>query len=105
MYLQAASESADFIHAQLDNIANVVQDGVSARQNDSCSPNNIAEPYNSGLTIEGLSILASITGQASTLQLLVFRFIFRPSLAESCKASATLSPLRYQITIGKGTTG
>ncbi|KAJ7275842.1 hypothetical protein C8J57DRAFT_1590036 [Mycena rebaudengoi] len=70
MYLQAASESADFIHAQLDNIANVVQDGVSARQNDSCSPNNIAKPYNSGLTIEGLSILASITGQASTLQLL-----------------------------------
>ncbi|KAJ6555979.1 hypothetical protein B0H19DRAFT_1151691 [Mycena capillaripes] len=69
MYLEAAKESADFIRNQLYNSGNVVlvQDGLSARKNDSCELNSetVQQPYNSGLAIEGLAILYSITQNAS----------------------------------------
>jgi predicted alpha-1,6-mannanase (GH76 family) len=67
MYLDAARELADFIHAHLYNIGNVIQDSISA--GDCSTTPNAIMPYNSGLTIEGLSILASITKNASTLGL------------------------------------
>ncbi|KAJ7468986.1 hypothetical protein FB451DRAFT_1255438 [Mycena latifolia] len=71
MYLQAATESAEFIHAHLYNVQNVVQDSISARANDSCSASSIVGPYNSGLMIEGLAILSSINrNNASTQNLL-----------------------------------
>lgn len=67
MYLEAARQSADFIRNHLYNAQNVVQDGISVRANDSCSLNyeTFQEPYNSGLMIEGLAILYSITQNAS----------------------------------------
>ncbi|KAJ7479364.1 hypothetical protein B0H11DRAFT_1620857, partial [Mycena galericulata] len=70
MYLQAATEAADFFHDHLLNARNEVQDTISARANDSCSDTSNIEPYNSGLMIEGLSILYSITGNATVQELL-----------------------------------
>jgi hypothetical protein len=64
-YIQAATESATFIHAHLMNVLNEVQDSISVRKNDSCEANEIVAPYNSGLMIEGLSILYSITQNAT----------------------------------------
>ncbi|KAJ7277187.1 hypothetical protein C8J57DRAFT_1061071, partial [Mycena rebaudengoi] len=69
MYLDATRESADFIHAYLYSIGSVIQDSISAAQGDCRTSPNVIMPYNSGLTIEGLSILASITKNASTLAL------------------------------------
>ncbi|KAJ7124370.1 hypothetical protein C8R44DRAFT_852259 [Mycena epipterygia] len=67
MYLQAARDSANFIHAHLYSVQNVVQDSIFAGANDSCAPSvtNVLESYNSGLMIEGLAILYSITQNAS----------------------------------------
>ncbi|KAJ7735379.1 hypothetical protein DFH07DRAFT_753891 [Mycena maculata] len=70
MYLEAAVETAEFVHAHLYNVENVVQDSISARSSDSCAVSSNVEPYNSGLMIEGLAILADITGNASTQSLL-----------------------------------
>ncbi|KAJ7277179.1 hypothetical protein C8J57DRAFT_1308709 [Mycena rebaudengoi] len=70
MFLQAAEESAQFIHAHLYNIANVVQDSISANESASCAIGSPVAPYNSGLMIEGLSILNSIAKNASTQKLL-----------------------------------
>ncbi|KAJ7277176.1 hypothetical protein C8J57DRAFT_1308700 [Mycena rebaudengoi] len=70
MFLQAAEESAQFIHAHLYNIANVVQDSISADESASCAISSTVAPYNSGLMIEGLSILSSIAKNASTQKLL-----------------------------------
>ncbi|KAJ7251936.1 hypothetical protein C8J57DRAFT_1238282 [Mycena rebaudengoi] len=61
MYLQAASESADFINAHLVTPANIVRTGLSARKNDSCAPNNLIKPFDSAVTIQGLAILNSVT--------------------------------------------
>ncbi|KAJ7438797.1 hypothetical protein B0H11DRAFT_573296 [Mycena galericulata] len=71
MYLQAATEAADFFHDHLLNVRNELQDTISARANDSCSDISNLEPYNSGLMIEGLSILYSITGNATVQELCV----------------------------------
>ncbi|KAJ7124303.1 hypothetical protein C8R44DRAFT_875357 [Mycena epipterygia] len=65
MYLEAARDSANFIHAHLYSVQNVVYDGIPAGANDSCAPANLRESYNSGLVIEGLAILYSITQNAS----------------------------------------
>ncbi|KAJ7151866.1 hypothetical protein C8R43DRAFT_1190492 [Mycena crocata] len=69
-YLQAAQESTDFIHAHLYNIQNVVQDSISAAASDSCAVSSPIEPYNSGLMIEALAVLASITQNSTTQALL-----------------------------------
>ncbi|PBK74639.1 hypothetical protein ARMSODRAFT_950649 [Armillaria solidipes] len=69
-YLDAAINSATFIHSHLYNIQSVVQDSISARKNDSCSVGSGINPYNSGLFIEGLAILDSISGNATTQTLL-----------------------------------
>jgi predicted alpha-1,6-mannanase (GH76 family) len=71
-YLQAAEQSATFIQAHLLSIENVVQDTISGRANDSCALHGGPVPYNSGLMIEALAILASITKNATTQALYVY---------------------------------
>jgi hypothetical protein len=72
MYLQAASDAADFMHAHLYTSSHLVQDSISARQNDSCEVSDTwTDPGYSGLLIEGLSIIFSITKKASIQLLLV----------------------------------
>ncbi|KAJ6596129.1 hypothetical protein DFH09DRAFT_973280 [Mycena vulgaris] len=71
-YLDAATESANFIRAHLLNSQNVVQDGISGRANDSCAQTGspVEESYNSALMIEGLAILYSITQNTSVYDLI-----------------------------------
>ncbi|KAJ6556209.1 hypothetical protein B0H19DRAFT_1262306 [Mycena capillaripes] len=66
-YLNAAQASADFIHAHLYSVQNVVQDTISGQASDSCQLvlENVEASYNSGVFIEGLAILYSITQNAS----------------------------------------
>ncbi|KAJ7769010.1 hypothetical protein B0H16DRAFT_1518905 [Mycena metata] len=66
-YLEAAKESADFISNHLLNAQHIVQDGLSVGTNDFCSLNQETdqESYNSGLMIEGLAILYSISRNAT----------------------------------------
>ncbi|KAJ7488250.1 hypothetical protein FB451DRAFT_1226793, partial [Mycena latifolia] len=75
MYLQAAIESADFIHSHLCDIRNIVQDYIAvATGNDKeCHLEIVSAvtPSSSGLMIEGLAILASITNSSSTQMLRV----------------------------------
>ncbi|KAJ7116868.1 hypothetical protein C8R44DRAFT_708214, partial [Mycena epipterygia] len=70
LYLQAATQSADFIHAHLYGPRNIVQEYILAGSNDSCQviPTTFPSitPASSGLMIEGLAILYSITNNAST---------------------------------------
>ncbi|KAK7439986.1 hypothetical protein VKT23_017239 [Stygiomarasmius scandens] len=58
-YAAAAEKSIDFFRTHLYNADNIVQDSISARQNDSCSTNILILPSNAGLFIEGLAILVS----------------------------------------------
>ncbi|KAJ7276816.1 hypothetical protein C8J57DRAFT_1223534 [Mycena rebaudengoi] len=54
MYLQAAFEAAEFIHAHLYTNSHDVQYSISARQNDSCKVDPYTDPGYSALAIEGL---------------------------------------------------
>ncbi|KAJ7813049.1 hypothetical protein B0H14DRAFT_3751419 [Mycena olivaceomarginata] len=65
LYLDAAKASADFIRAHLYNVNNIVQDSISARANDSCAEAASEFSSDSGVVIEGLAILYSITHNAS----------------------------------------
>ncbi|KAJ7351400.1 hypothetical protein DFH08DRAFT_99338 [Mycena albidolilacea] len=68
LYLQAATESADFIHSHLYNVQNIVQQYISST---GCQVVVVTvDPTNSGLMIEGLSIFYSIANNASTQNLL-----------------------------------
>ncbi|KAI3618075.1 glycoside hydrolase family 76 protein [Moniliophthora roreri] len=69
-YLEAAKQSMDFIRHHLYFTDGLVRDGISARQNDSCGTFDFINPYNSGLTIEGLAILASVTQDSAMQQTL-----------------------------------
>ncbi|KAJ7488249.1 hypothetical protein FB451DRAFT_1391195 [Mycena latifolia] len=75
LYLQAAIESADFIHSHLFNIGNIVQDFISASTvNDTqCQITSYMTPSSCGVMIEGLAVLASVTKNSSiqSLDLLV----------------------------------
>jgi hypothetical protein len=76
MYLQAAVESADFIRSHLYAIGDTVQQYIFADVKAICQTSSAVDPAvplvlardprNSGLMIEGLSILYSITNDAST---------------------------------------
>ncbi|KAK7434572.1 hypothetical protein VKT23_020108 [Stygiomarasmius scandens] len=65
-YLDAAIQSADFINTHLENDGSILEI-IDA---ESCSQDNGVNAYNSGLLIEGLTILASITRNATIGQLL-----------------------------------
>ncbi|KAJ6468932.1 hypothetical protein C8R45DRAFT_436040, partial [Mycena sanguinolenta] len=70
-YLQAAIESANFIRSHLYNVRGIVQPDISASTSDSpCEIFSDTTPFESGLMIEGLSVLSSITGNASIQTLL-----------------------------------
>ncbi|PBK61086.1 hypothetical protein ARMSODRAFT_1025986 [Armillaria solidipes] len=69
-YLDAAIESANFIQSHLFDPSNIVLNSVSSKSNESCSVNSTVFSYNSGIFIEGLAILASITRNTSTEALL-----------------------------------
>ncbi|KAJ7917427.1 hypothetical protein B0H13DRAFT_2322371 [Mycena leptocephala] len=71
MYLQAANESADFIRSHLYSFRGIVQEDITVDVNSAfaCQVAN-SQPSSSGLMIEGLSILASITNSASTEKIL-----------------------------------
>ncbi|KAJ8074466.1 hypothetical protein PM082_015367 [Marasmius tenuissimus] len=66
-YLDAASQSLDFIYNHLYNDQNIVEDTIFS---DTCKTTSFILPYNSAYMIEGMSILSSITKNQSTLQLL-----------------------------------
>jgi hypothetical protein len=55
-----------FIHSHLYNIIGVVQDGITSKAGDGrCATSNQTFPHNSGLFIEGLSILAGMNAVTS----------------------------------------
>ncbi|KAJ7211434.1 hypothetical protein C8J57DRAFT_1733343 [Mycena rebaudengoi] len=70
VYLQAATESADFIQAHLINDAKIVSDTVAVAKDRNCINVDLRASYNSGLAIQGLAVLTSITNSASTRVLL-----------------------------------
>ncbi|KAJ7302406.1 hypothetical protein DFH08DRAFT_905201 [Mycena albidolilacea] len=70
LYLQAAIESRKFIQAHLHNDLNIVLEAIYAPQNYSCDVINEIFPYNTGITIEGLSILAALINDTETQNLL-----------------------------------
>ncbi|KAJ7238622.1 hypothetical protein C8J57DRAFT_1478583 [Mycena rebaudengoi] len=70
MYLQAATESADFIQAHLINDAKIVSDTLATAKDRNCFHVDLRASYNSGLAIQGLAVLTSITNNASTRVLL-----------------------------------
>ncbi|KAJ6580480.1 hypothetical protein DFH09DRAFT_1360556 [Mycena vulgaris] len=71
LYHQAANESANFIRSHLYNVRNIVQPDISASASDSpCEVFSDTTPFESGLMIEGLSVLSSITNDVSIQNLL-----------------------------------
>ncbi|KAK7466238.1 hypothetical protein VKT23_004966 [Stygiomarasmius scandens] len=68
-YLNAAKQSADFIHSHLTNANGLIMDGIFADTCDQGSEQQGAKlsSANSGVTIEGLAILNSMT-QNTTMQ-------------------------------------
>ncbi|KAJ6559577.1 hypothetical protein B0H19DRAFT_1260284 [Mycena capillaripes] len=70
-YLQAATESADFILSQLSNVRHIVEPDMSASVSDSpCDVFSDTTPFGSGLLIEGLAVLTSLTKNTSMQNLL-----------------------------------
>ncbi|KAJ6457599.1 hypothetical protein C8R45DRAFT_943059 [Mycena sanguinolenta] len=67
MYLQAANQSADFIRSHLYKPLDIVQEFFTGT---GCEVTGSLNPTNSGLMIEGLSILHSLTNDISTQNLL-----------------------------------
>ncbi|KAK0445664.1 uncharacterized protein EV420DRAFT_1648380 [Desarmillaria tabescens] len=67
-YLDAAIKLANFIQMHLLDSSNII--AMSSQLNESCSVDLTACPYNSGIFIEGLVVLADITHNASTKALL-----------------------------------
>ncbi|KAJ7292485.1 hypothetical protein C8J57DRAFT_1703443 [Mycena rebaudengoi] len=70
IYLQAASESANFIQNHLINNAKIVSDTLASAKDRNCAHNDLRASYNSGLAIQGLAVLASFTNGESTRVLL-----------------------------------
>ncbi|KAJ6527870.1 hypothetical protein DFH09DRAFT_1371341 [Mycena vulgaris] len=73
VYLDAALNSANFILAHLCPEF-LVQTQISASQDDSCALNSTTNSFNTGLMIEGLAVLSSITNNA-TMQAILNRII------------------------------
>lgn len=67
MYLQAATDSANFIHSHLYNVRGIVQPDISGSSDHDhlCEVLSAITPYESGLMIEGLAVLFSITNDTS----------------------------------------
>ncbi|KAJ6452629.1 hypothetical protein C8R45DRAFT_1040419 [Mycena sanguinolenta] len=66
VYLQAATDSANFIHSQLYSTNGFVLEIISGSANDTCKIiNSAVDSFNSGLFIEGLAVLVSQTHDAT----------------------------------------
>ncbi|KAJ7922272.1 hypothetical protein B0H13DRAFT_2655699 [Mycena leptocephala] len=87
VYLDAALDSANFILAHLCPEF-LVQTQISASQDDSCALNSTTNSFNTGLMIEGLAVLSSITSNA-TMQAILNRII-----------TATISNMDWQTADG-----
>ncbi|KAJ7901488.1 hypothetical protein B0H13DRAFT_2335973 [Mycena leptocephala] len=70
IYLQAANDSASFILSHLYDPRNIVLPSISANDTSGCGIVGSPAPNDSGVMIEGLSILCSITKNLSTQNLL-----------------------------------
>ncbi|KAJ6532483.1 hypothetical protein B0H19DRAFT_1272760 [Mycena capillaripes] len=70
LYFQAAVESWKFIQAHLLNDQNLVFEAIYAPQNYSCAIIRETQPYNTGIVIEGLSILVALTNDTETKNVL-----------------------------------
>ncbi|KAJ6489088.1 hypothetical protein C8R45DRAFT_1143600 [Mycena sanguinolenta] len=70
VFLQAAIDSMTFIHSHLLSVLNIAQDSMSAAASDSCKINNLIEPISSGIMIEGLAVLYSLS-KNETIQTLL----------------------------------
>ncbi|KAJ6563578.1 hypothetical protein DFH09DRAFT_477709, partial [Mycena vulgaris] len=72
MYLQAATESANFIHSHLYNVRGIVQPDISgsSAHDALCEVLSETTPYESALMMEGLAVLSSITNDTSWRDLL-----------------------------------
>ncbi|KAJ7212749.1 hypothetical protein B0H12DRAFT_378264 [Mycena haematopus] len=71
VYLQAAMDSANFIHSHLYNINGLVLQIISASEDDACKIlDDSVNSFNSGLFIEGLAVLVSQTQDATMQSLL-----------------------------------
>ncbi|KAJ6491064.1 hypothetical protein C8R45DRAFT_1213164 [Mycena sanguinolenta] len=71
-YLQAANESANFLHSNLFDPRNIVQSFIFGNDTSdpTCGVGSNEDPDESGVMIEGLSILSSISKSDSTQNLL-----------------------------------
>ncbi|KAK0443437.1 uncharacterized protein EV420DRAFT_1724002 [Desarmillaria tabescens] len=69
-YLDAAIESANFIHSQLLDSSDIVLEFISSGSNNSCGTESIIDSLGCGLCVEGLIVLADITHNVSTETLL-----------------------------------
>ncbi|KAJ7277180.1 hypothetical protein C8J57DRAFT_183359 [Mycena rebaudengoi] len=65
-YSTAAVQSAGFLDVHLSDTQHLVHDSISARASDACALEPSTDSSNAGLTIEGLSVLSSITRNATT---------------------------------------
>ncbi|KAJ7626999.1 hypothetical protein FB45DRAFT_1059860 [Roridomyces roridus] len=68
MYLSAAAASVEFMRGHLYNANYLVMDNIAA--DSTCFVSSLLEPYNSGLMIHGLAILANVTGNATYVDFL-----------------------------------
>ncbi|KAJ6532540.1 hypothetical protein B0H19DRAFT_965716, partial [Mycena capillaripes] len=78
LYFQAAVESWKFIQAHLLNDQNLVFEAIYAPQNYSCAIIRETQPYNTGIVIEGLSILVALTNDTETKNVCVFHVLSYP---------------------------
>ncbi|KAF7316071.1 Glycoside hydrolase family 76 protein [Mycena indigotica] len=69
-YLAAAQLSIAFMQSHWLNPQNIMLDGISGRNNDSCSLTTALQPYDSGMAIEALAIVVDITKDSLSRSLL-----------------------------------
>ncbi|KAF7316073.1 Glycoside hydrolase family 76 protein [Mycena indigotica] len=69
-YLTAAQLSIAFMQSHWLNPQNIMLDGISGRNNDSCSLTTALQPYDSGMAIESLAIVVDITTDSASRSLL-----------------------------------
>nr|GAT51342.1 glycoside hydrolase family 76 protein [Mycena chlorophos] len=69
LYLNAATQSLNFMHNHLYNAQSLVQDSIAVNASQGCSTNSLVLPDNSGLMLEGVAVLYSITGNSSLQEL------------------------------------
>jgi hypothetical protein len=72
-YLAAALLAAQFIELQLSDPSSLVYDSIKL---DTCVGDTTLEPQNTGAVIEGMAVLANVTGNATWLDRYVASALF-----------------------------